>query len=127
MYCTPTELRKARKPHRCTNCGEAIEQGEDYVRWASYDDGQCFTNKMHPECLESLQDDADGGQFEYMPYSGDRPVVDLSFRLHGKTSPPHTTALFPPRCAQPQLEVAPHPPQNTPPSHPKYLPLSTCD
>ena len=73
MYCTPTEVRKARTQHRCTNCGQKIEAGEDYARWASYDDGRCFTNKMHPECLDSLQ--YDGGNFEYMLYSGERPDV----------------------------------------------------
>ncbi len=73
MYCTPEELRKARVQHRCTNCGEAIEVGTDYVRWASYDEA-CFTNKMHPECRDSLQED--GQPFEYTPYSGERPKVE---------------------------------------------------
>ena len=71
MYCTPAEQRKARVSHRCTNCGEAIEVGTEYVRWASYDDGKCFTNKMHPECIASLQEESDFG--EYTLYGGERP------------------------------------------------------
>ena len=71
MYCTPEEQRKARVSHRCTNCGEAIEVGTEYVRWASYDDGKCFTNKMHTECRDSLQED--GEPFEYTLYGGERP------------------------------------------------------
>ena len=73
MYCTPPELRKARSQHRCTNCGEAIEPGDEYMRWASYDDWKCFTNKMHPECLKSLEDGSD--DFEYTLYGGERPDV----------------------------------------------------
>ena len=58
------------KPHKCANCGELIKKNELYVRWASFDDGTAFTNKMHPECLESLRD---GENFEYSLYGGERP------------------------------------------------------
>lgn len=71
-YCAPTKTLVARKDHRCTNCGEPINKGDTYLRWTSVDDNW-FTSKMHPECHQSLMDDADGGQFEYMPYSGERP------------------------------------------------------
>ncbi len=71
-YYSPTKKVIARKQHRCTNCGEAINAGETYMSWQSVDDGW-FNNKMHPECLESLIDDADGGHFEYVPFSGERP------------------------------------------------------
>lgn len=64
----------ARVPHHCTNCGEPIGVGETYKRWTSFDDS-AFTNKMHAECLTSLQSDSECGDFEYMPYSGERPVV----------------------------------------------------
>jgi hypothetical protein len=73
MYCTPTIRLKARKPHQCTNCAEEIKAGDYYDRWASVDDGKMFTNKMHPECLQCLQDEAESGGFEYIPYSGERP------------------------------------------------------
>ena len=73
MYHTPIETRKAQKRHLCTNCGEPIEIGTEYARWASYDDGKAFANKMHQECLADLQDDAFGGSFEYTLYGGERP------------------------------------------------------
>ena len=76
MYCTPPEKRKARKPHQCTNCGEGIPAGSEYVRWMSVDTCEkAYTNKMHHECLDSLREDAQGGQFEYEPFSGERPSV----------------------------------------------------
>lgn len=34
-----------------------------------------FTNKMHLECLRALQSDAEGYEFEYTPYSGERPTA----------------------------------------------------
>ncbi len=75
MYCTPTETRKARKPHRCTYCAEQIEVGDQYLRWMSVIDGKAITNKMHPECLTFLEEDACGGYFEYIPYEGERPPM----------------------------------------------------
>ena len=64
----------ARKTHCCTNCGDAIAAGATYKRWASFDDGAC-TNKMHPECLTAMQDDAEGGEFTYTLYAGDQPKL----------------------------------------------------
>lgn len=73
MYCTPSETRKARKQHKCTNCAEMIDTGDEYVRWMSVESGdKAYANKMHPECLKSLQDDL-CGEFEYSPFSGERP------------------------------------------------------
>ena len=70
-YCTPTKTLTARLQHRCTYCGEPILPGETYLTWASVD-GQWFTNKMHPECLDDLREysDPDG---EYTLYGGERP------------------------------------------------------
>ena len=70
MYCSPVENRKAKKQHRCMNCGESIEPGEYYLRWMSVDDGKAIGNKMHPECFDCLAED---GPFEYTLYSGERP------------------------------------------------------
>jgi predicted RNA-binding Zn-ribbon protein involved in translation (DUF1610 family) len=75
MFCGPETRPTARKPHRCTSCGETIETGETYVKWASFDDGSAFTNKMHPECLKAHDDDAKiygEGTWEYSPYSHER-------------------------------------------------------
>jgi hypothetical protein len=65
----------ARKVHRCTNCGQPIGKGEAYQRWTSVDD-RWFTSKMHPECHASLLMEADGNDFEYTPYGGERPGAD---------------------------------------------------
>ena len=73
MYCTPPETRKARKPRRCMNCGEAIDVGTEYLRWMSVDDGKAHTNVMHPECLEDLNEAYGSGYWEYTLYSGERP------------------------------------------------------
>ncbi len=73
MYSTEPETRKARKPHICSYCGEAILVGEQYKRWTSIDDSKAYQNKMHPECLWILQEEAEQGAFEYTPYSGERP------------------------------------------------------
>lgn len=76
MTHTPARDVAARIDHRCTNCGEAIPAGASYKRWISFD-GSVFTNKMHPECLRSLQADCDYGSFEYSLYGGERPAATL--------------------------------------------------
>ncbi len=73
MHCTPAITLVARKRHRCTNCAQDINPGEQYMRWYSVDDAG-FTNKMHPECLESLQEAEGYGTWEYSPYGGERPT-----------------------------------------------------
>lgn len=74
MFCSPTETRVARKRHRCTSCGEWIEPGETYKRWASIETGDSpLTSKMHPECLEGHTQGAICGEFEYSLYDNDRP------------------------------------------------------
>ena len=78
MYCTPPEMRKARKQHRCMHCSEAIEIGEKYQRWMSVDDGKAQTNVMHPECLDALNDEYGSGYWEYTPYEGERPNTKLT-------------------------------------------------
>ena len=75
MYCTPPETRTARKPHRCMNCGETIETGTEYQRWMSVDGGKAQQNKMHPECLDALNEEFGSGYWEYSPYAGERPNV----------------------------------------------------
>lgn len=76
MHCTATETVTARKEHRCTSCAEPIKAGEQYKRWVSFDDS-AYTNKMHPECLAAHQVDAEGtGEWEYMPYSYPRGLVE---------------------------------------------------
>lgn len=72
-YC---ETLKARKPHRCMSCGEAIAVGETYKRWRTYDCVDAGTNKMRPECLAMHQADAallGDSEWEYSPYGHERP------------------------------------------------------
>lgn len=75
MYCTPTETRKARTNHQCTNCAEYIVIGESYKRWMSIDDNKAYINKMHEECLLSLINESYNGTFEYSLFCGERPKI----------------------------------------------------
>ena len=63
--------RVARKPHRCTYCGEGIARGEHYKHQKGNYDGSWFESKMHPECFAVMCEADDG---EYMPYSNERPA-----------------------------------------------------
>lgn len=69
-FYTPSEDRKARKPHDCTYCAEPIAKGACYVFQKGYYEGRWFESKMHPECFEDMCDSGDG---EYTPYSNERP------------------------------------------------------
>jgi hypothetical protein len=73
MYSSEIKLTRARKPHICTSCGEAIDAGDRYTRWNSCDDDEWFTSKMHPECYAMHLEDSGGGVFEYDPYQYERP------------------------------------------------------
>jgi hypothetical protein len=73
MYSSETKLTRARKPHICTSCGEAIDTGGQYARWNSCVDDAWFTNKMHPECLEMHLGESWCETFEYDPYQYERP------------------------------------------------------
>ena len=44
------ETHVAKKRYRCWWCGEPIEPGEKYVRWAWTDEGKIETTRVHPEC-----------------------------------------------------------------------------
>lgn len=78
MFCGTATKPVARVEHRCTSCGEAIQAGQEYVRWASFD-GTAFTNKMHPECHAAHEESArhyGDSQWEYTPYSYSRGTVE---------------------------------------------------
>jgi hypothetical protein len=73
MFNTDPQILTARKQHRCTSCGEAIQVSEKYHRWVTFDD-TATTSKMHPECLEMHQREECYGEWEYSPYSHERPL-----------------------------------------------------
>jgi hypothetical protein len=66
-------VRKARKAHRCSYCGQAIERGERYHHQTGTWDGGWFDSKFHDECIADLSENGDG---EFTPYSNDRPQVE---------------------------------------------------
>ena len=71
-FYNPSQNRTARKPHRCTYCGEDIGQGDEYVFQKGNHDGRWFESKMHPECFEDMCESGDG---EYSPYCNERPCA----------------------------------------------------
>lgn len=75
MFCTEAIDIKAKRPHKCTWCGQVIEIGETYKSWKSIDDSW-FHNKMHFECRDAVSDECDYyGDNEYMPYDNVRPAL----------------------------------------------------
>ncbi len=72
MICTNTENVTASKSHKCHSCGEAIEAGQTYKRWACFEDGSASTVKMHPECYEAHCAAADGDTWEFDQFNHDR-------------------------------------------------------
>lgn len=57
-----TAWPKARKPHKCMECGRVIAIGEQYERFAGKFDGALFSQKTCSECAE-IRDafNCDGG------------------------------------------------------------------
>lgn len=76
MHMTEVETHKARKSHRCEWCWQIIQAGQNYNRYRFYADGDAGTVKMHPECMEAMQEEAAhwGGDFEWTP-GQERPKV----------------------------------------------------
>ena len=68
----------ARKPHRCSWCGEPIHAGDRYACSTGLWEGELITNRMHPECDAAAQDDYDeyGEGFEL--YGNPRPAPSAS-------------------------------------------------
>ena len=69
MHATETETHKAKKRHRCDWCWQSVDAGETYKRYRYYAHGDAGTVKMHPECHDAMQVEAneEGGWFEWTP------------------------------------------------------------
>lgn len=48
------KIKKTRKKHNCTGCGEDISQGESAYAWTSVDE-TVFTNYLHEKCGEMVE------------------------------------------------------------------------
>lgn len=73
-----SEVRKARKPHRCIWCGEAISPGETYRHERSTFDGEFQAQDWHPECDDAFAEEIryqGGSELEFDPYENKRPSV----------------------------------------------------
>lgn len=87
MHMTEVETHKARKAHRCEWCWQRIDEGTEYKRYRYYDGGEAATIKMHPECMEAMQEEAAhwGGDFEWTP-GQERPKVDADETPNAKVT-----------------------------------------
>lgn len=47
-------IRRARKPHRCAWCGEAIASGDEMIKHAGAVAGERFVINHHPECAAAV-------------------------------------------------------------------------
>lgn len=79
--CLAAKLVKARKPHKCTWCGETIKAGEQYHRRTGIDDdGLFWTMEIHLECLkaeeEILKKDPNYYDETWEPYQCKRGSVE---------------------------------------------------
>lgn len=63
----------ARKDHRCIWCGQKIEKGTKYVSERSVFDGDMQNHHWHEECLAYCREVNDDCEYEFAPYSEERP------------------------------------------------------
>lgn len=71
-----SEVRKARKPHRCIWCGQPIAIGESYRHERSTFNGDFQVQDWHPECDNAFAEELryeGGGEMEFSPYENTRP------------------------------------------------------
>ncbi len=74
---TEPTTQHARKRYPCEWCGESINIGDEYTRYRWFSYGDAGTCKMHPECYEAMQAEAEqeGGWIEWCPGDQERPKV----------------------------------------------------
>ena len=74
-YHLTSENRKARKPHRCIWCGQAIIVGEQYIHIRGVMDGDMQTDAWHPECRTGAADECGtSGDWEFTAFDNERPA-----------------------------------------------------
>jgi len=69
---------KARKPHRCTWCGQTIEPGEVYHFASGICDGDFQRDKMHLVCRQAMDRDmqtCDWFDYEFIPFGNPRGMT----------------------------------------------------
>lgn len=66
---------KARKDHRCIWCGQTIPKDSQYVAERSVYDGDMQNHHWHGECWNDEQHNNDEPEWEFMPYSYERPEL----------------------------------------------------
>ncbi len=62
------EIKKSRKPHRCSWCGQEIPVGSTYREFANVYEGEFQCNVFHQECWDACGrnvDESDEGEYEY--------------------------------------------------------------
>lgn len=71
-----SEVRKARKPHKCIWCGEQIAIGTKYRHERSTWEGDFHAQDWHPECDEAFTAElreSHEHELEFSPYENERP------------------------------------------------------
>lgn len=68
------KLVKARKPHRCYCCGQAIAIGEIYLRRFGYGEDGPQSFRFHPECEKETRDWDEGDWETFCPGDFKRPA-----------------------------------------------------
>ena len=76
-YATQTETHNALKSHRCSWCSDRIDVGTVYRRYRFYDGVDAGTVKMHTECYDVMNVEAEeeGGWFEWSTVM-ERPKIN---------------------------------------------------
>lgn len=65
-----TDHPKARKIHRCDECGGVIQVGETYSKHHGVFDGQGFTHKICSDCTDLIEKLNAGKRFDDTVYFG---------------------------------------------------------
>lgn len=84
------EIKKSRKPHRCSWCGQEIPVGSTYREFANVYEGEFQCNVFHQECWDAcdrsaVECDGDG---EYYPYYNHRGLTEREWEAQQQEAVP---------------------------------------